>query len=462
MVFTSYDFITFIVLVFAAYWLLPWRTAQNVLLLGASYVFYGWVHPAWCALIAISTVVDYLCALGMRRTPAWRGRLLVISLVCNLGMLGFFKYFNFFADNVVAALHALGVAADPVALQIVLPAGISFYTFQTLSYTIDVWRGQMEPRRNFIDFALFVSFFPQLVAGPVERAKRFLPQIEAPRRFNWHVFASAWPLLVSGFLKKLVIADNIASYANRVYLLDEPSWWLLLAGTLAFTLQILADFSAYTDIARGSARLLGFDLMRNFNSPYLAVSPSDFWRRWHISFSSWIRDYLYIPLGGSRVTSRWRYLLVLLGAMGLSGLWHGAAWHFVAWGVFHALLLFAYRSVGCAGHWSPTGRLRTVAAVVLMFGFTVIGWMIFRCPSLGWLLDTLRRGDIGLSGDSLIVGAVILLMVLVYALPMVVLLLLEHRWPHARWAHALFYGFALVAIVLLSPDTHANFIYFQF
>ena len=455
-------------LVFAVYWLLPWRSAQNALLLVASYIFYGWIHPAWCALIAISTVVDYCCALGMERTatgersPAMRKRLLWISLVCNLGMLGFFKYFNFFAANVVAALQSLGVAADPVMLQIVLPAGISFYTFQTLSYTIDVYRGQMHARRNFLDFALFVSFFPQLVAGPVERAKRFLPQIESRRVWNWHVFVAAWPLLVSGFLTKLVIADNVAVYANRVFMLQEPSWALLAAGTLAFAVQILADFSAYTDIARGSARLLGFDLMRNFDSPYLAVSPSDFWRRWHISFSSWIRDYLYIPLGGSRVRTRLGTLLVLLGAMGLSGLWHGAAWNFVAWGVFHALLLFAYRTAGMSGHWRPHGIWRTAGAVVLMFSFTLIGWAIFRCSSMSWLLNAVLHADPGLSGDSLIVSTVIVLMTLLWSLPLVVLLVLDRAWPHARWAHTLFFGFALVAIVMLSPDTRQNFIYFQF
>ena len=304
MIFTSQEYLVFLAIIFGLYWTVAHKTLQNVLLLAASYLFYGWIHPWFCILIAFSTCVDYACGLGMKRTPLRRGPLLAVSLVANLGMLGIFKYFNFFTENVIAALDRIGVAAEPITVSVFLPVGISFYTFQTLSYTIDIYRGRCRVRTNFIDFALFVAFFPQLVAGPIERAQRFLPQIERRRAWNSERFWAAWPLLVRGYLKKVVIADNVAVLADQVYLLDRPSFFVLAVGTVAFAVQIYCDFSAYTDIARGSAKLIGFDLVENFNSPYLALSPSDFWRRWHISFSSWIRDYLYIGMGGSRVASR--------------------------------------------------------------------------------------------------------------------------------------------------------------
>jgi alginate O-acetyltransferase complex protein AlgI len=347
--FTSVEYLILLATVFVLYWTIRVRTVQNALLLATSYVFYGWVHPWFCILIAASTVADYFFARAIRAQPS-RARLwLGASLVFNLGLLGFYKYFDFFAANVHAALTEVGIPSDPVVLGVLLPVGISFYTFQTLSYTIDVYRGELEPRRSFLDFALFVSFFPQLVAGPIERARNFLPQVERARRFRWDLFASAWPLLVSGYFKKMVVADNVASSSDLVFALESPSFTVLLAGTIAFAAQIACDFSGYTDIARGSARLLGFELIRNFNLPYLAISPSDFWRRWHISFSSWIRDYLYIPLGGSKAGGKLRLLLVLLASMGLSGLWHGAAWNFVLWGVFHAVVLFLYHAHGLRG-----------------------------------------------------------------------------------------------------------------
>ena len=224
-------------------------------------------------------MVDYFSGLGMARFAKRKKLFLIISLICNLGMLGFFKYFNFFVESVHEAAMSMGLHFSPIELRIFLPVGISFYTFQTLSYTIDVYRGKLKPRNNFFDFALFVSFFPQLVAGPIERATRLLPQVEKNRRWNNDFFLSAWPLMIRGYLKKLVIADNVAVYVNQIFMLEEPTILLLLAGSLAFAVQIYADFSAYTDIARASARLLGFDLMKNFKSPYLAVSPSDFWRR---------------------------------------------------------------------------------------------------------------------------------------------------------------------------------------
>ena len=462
MIFTSFTYLYFVALVFAAYWLVRRRAAQNVLLLVASYTFYGWVHPWFSLLIGFSTLVDYFCGLGMERFPDRKRSLLVASLVANLGLLGTFKYFNFFAENWQAALERLGFESHPTTLLIFLPVGISFYTFQSLSYTFDIYRGEMQARRRFVDFALFVSFFPQLVAGPIERARRFLPQIEANRVWDREIFASAFPLLLRGYVKKLVVADNVAIYADQVFALERPSALLLAVGTLAFAIQIYADFSAYTDIARGSARLLGFQLSVNFRSPYTAVTPSDFWRRWHISFSSWITDYLYIPLGGSRVRGAHRELSVLLLTMGLSGLWHGAAWNFVAWGVFHALLLFAYRKLGFGAGWQPAGPTQRAAAMATMFSATLIGWMFFRAPSLGWLAGALGGLSTGLAADSLLVAAVVMALITFYSFPLLVMRWLDQRRGAGGLFEAALVGAALVVLAIFAREETKEFIYFQF
>ena len=463
MLFTSIDYLIFLTALFAVYWLVRIKHWQNLILLAGSYFFYGYIHPWFCLLIAFSTVLDYSCGLGMIRWPRWKRGFLILSLVGNLGMLGTFKYFNFFAENVQTALSGLGFEFHPMTFEIFLPVGISFYTFQTLSYTIDIYRGNFKPRTNFIDFAVFVSLFPQLVAGPVERAVRLLPQIESPRRWNWDLFASAWPLLIRGYMKKMVIADNVAIYVDKIFMLEHPTLLLLAVGSLAFAVQIYADFSGYTDIARGSAKLIGFNLMENFRSPYLAISPSDFWRRWHISFSSWIRDYLYIPLGGSRLAGRWRFALVLLTTMGLAGLWHGAAWNFVAWGIFHGTLVYAYHLLGMGGRWEPRHWQKKIVAWITMSFWTLIGWLLFRAPSLKWLLESLRgSADWNIDGQATTVAIVVLGLVGVYPIPLLVLLLLDRLTVKHAWAYALFYGLAVCAIFIFSRPGGQDFIYFQF
>lgn len=462
MVFTSFIYLYFFAIVFSVYWLLRVKRFQNPFLLVASYLFYGFIHPWFCILIAVSTVVDYVCGRGMEERPNRKRLFLIVSLLCNLGMLGFFKYFNFFAENVQSLIGSLGFQASPLTLKIFLPVGISFYTFQTLSYTIDIYRGKLKARRNFVDFALFVSLFPQLVAGPIERATRLLPQIETDRKWDWDRFSSAWPLIIGGFLKKLVIADNVAPFADKIFSLSEPSGFLLAAGTIAFSVQIYADFSAYTDIARGSARLLGFDLMKNFKSPYLSISPSDFWRRWHISFSSWIRDYLYIPLGGSKVDTRIKFAAVVLVSMGLSGLWHGAAWNFIAWGVYHAVLIYAYYCLGMGGKWRPVGKVKTFAAWLVMTVLVMVGWMIFRASSLGWLINAISNATSGFSGDSFIVSVTVLLFVLIYSMPLFVLMCIERMRLKKTVAEAIVCGLAIIAIMVFARDAGQDFIYFQF
>ncbi len=462
MIFTSFTYLHFFLLIFTAYWLVRRLLPQNILLLAGSYLFYGWVTPWFCLLIGFSTVVDYFCGLGMRRNPARKKIFLITSLFSNLGLLGVFKYFNFFADSVSNALAAIGLNADPVTLQIILPVGISFYTFQTLSYTIDIYRDECEPRTNFIDFAVFVSFFPQLVAGPIERAKRFLPQVEAPRYWKWSNLDEAWPLIVRGYLKKLVVADNVAVLSDKIFMLESPSLLMILAGSLAFAVQIYADFSAYTDIARGSARLLGFQLIENFKSPYLAISPSDFWRRWHISFSSWIRDYLYISLGGSRVGTGARFLLLLMVSMGLSGLWHGASWHFVIWGLYHGILVFAYHRLGLGGRWRPEGPIKTAVAWTVMFGFTLFGWVLFRVPDMGWFFSAFGSASAGFQGDLLVSAVSVIAATLVYSIPLFGLMALDRINVGGRLVHSLVYGVAIAAILTLAESQGQDFIYFQF
>jgi alginate O-acetyltransferase complex protein AlgI len=268
---------------------------------------------------------------------------------------------------------------------------------------------------------------------------------------------------VRGYLKKLVIADNVAVYVNKIFMLENPSLLLLSVGSLTFAVQIFADFSAYTDIARASARLLGFDLVENFKSPYLALSPSDFWRRWHISFSSWIRDYLYIPLGGSRVTKKLKFALVLLASLGLSGLWHGASWHFVVWGVYHAALVFGYHQLGFSGRWRPKTLPGVVGAWTVMFCFTIIGWAIFRASSMGWLIGVFGKGfSFGFGGDSLTVSMIVLLSTAFYSLPLLVLAFVERLKLNDRAIGGLVYGMAIVMMIIFFRDVQQDFIYFQF
>lgn len=474
MIFTSPAFFILFAVVFPLYWMARNRGVQNGLLLVASYVFYGWVHPWFCILLASSTVVDYFCGLAMgerpsdgasgdRGGPQPRRRLwLTLSLAFNLGVLGTFKYFDFFAQSIASAARSFGFELGWTELNLFLPVGLSFYTFQSLSYTIDIYRGQLRPRRSFLDFAVFVSFFPQLVAGPIERASRFLPQVESRRAWDWGTVFPALQLIAGGYLKKIVVADNVGPYVDEVFSLQEPTLLMLAAGSFGFAVQIYADFSAYTDIARGLARLIGFDLVINFRSPYLAISPSDFWRRWHISFSSWIRDYLYIPLGGSKQGGPLRFFWTLLASLGLSGLWHGAAWHFVLWGVYHAVVVFGYHQLGLGGRWRPAGALRAAAAWAVMFCITLAGWLIFRTDDMGWLMDAVLRFDVGLGVDHRSAALYLMGLILLYSLPLWALGAVERlpqRWVAVRSG---FMAAAVVCMLVFGRSEPADFIYFQF
>ena len=472
MLFHSLDYLVFLAAVLALYWALP-RRGQNLLLLLASVIFYGYVHHWFLALLATSTVVDYGYGRLIAERPGRRRLWLALSVSTNLGMLATFKYFNFFIENIDALCRSLGLALDGPTLGLVLPVGISFYTFQTLGYTIDVYRGRVEARRDLLDYAVFVGFFPQLVAGPIERAARMLPQIEARRHFDPVQFREGLLLMVWGFFKKLVIADNVGLTADRVFNLADPGWPLLWVGVLAFGVQILADFSAYTDIARGTARLLGFELSENFDHPYLSRGPSEFWRRWHLSLSNWFRDYVYLPLGGSRV-GRLRWALNIVAVFALSGLWHGASWNFVGWGLFWALLILAARPLHHAlpAHWRSAAWLAPLR-VALTFVLTHVGWLIFRESDGAWLVHHLTLSPLQASAEDWRFAAFLGIHLLVCAAPLMIhtaaaALLRRGARPGVRsedraLALRSIAAFCLfVGILVLGSDRGPDFIYFQF
>ena len=470
MIFHSLDFLVFFLLVVAAYWGLGHR-AQNVLLLAASYFFYGYVHPWFLILIGTSTVIDYASARGMERRPDRRRWFMAASIVSNFGMLGFFKYFNFFLDNVHAVLAAAGADVALPTLRVLLPVGISFYTFQAMSYTVDVFRGELRARRSLLDVAVFISFFPHLVAGPIQRASFLLPQVEGGRRFSIEKASSGFTLMVWGFFKKLVIADNVGVIANKVFALSDPSFEVLWAGVFAFAIQIYADFSAYTDIARGSSRWLGFELTENFDHPYLARTPADFWRRWNISLSSWFRDYVYIPLGGSRATG-WLWARNVLVTFLLSGLWHGASWNYVLWGLYHGLLLVitrAHRILRPAA--KPVHAWMQVPQTVGMFALTLAGWLLFRETELSAIVRDLRLVPWHSTPLDRQAGLYLFLLAFGYSIPLWVqsLWIEVHRGEPARVPpsvalafRAIACGAAFAAILVLRSRTSLDFIYFQF
>jgi len=344
MLFHSFRFLIFFPCVFFLYYLLPFRF-RNYMLLAASYYFYMCWKPEFIVLILISTAIDYFCGLGIakfRKSKRVSRALLSVSMCMNLGLLFFFKYMNFFGETLTAVCRSISIPFSAPTLDLILPVGISFYTFQTMSYTIDIYRGRMKPEQNFITFALYVSFFPQLVAGPIEKAANLLPQLRQSHPFSYDNATYGLKLMAWGFFKKLVIADRLAAllvdpvYQNTYHYYGG----VFLLSSAAFALQIYCDFSGYSDIARGCAKTMGIDLMVNFKAPYLSASIREFWQRWHISLTSWFREYVYIPLGGNR-KGPWKKVLFVTITFFLSGLWHGAGWNFVVWGLLHAVYLNA-------------------------------------------------------------------------------------------------------------------------
>jgi alginate O-acetyltransferase complex protein AlgI len=471
LIFHSLEYLIFLPLVLIVYWMLD-RKRQVLFLIAVSYFFYGYIHPWFLYLILTSTVVDYFCGLAMERHPEHKQAALLASLTVNLGLLGYFKYFGFFVDNVAELFIIMGLPGFTNNLDIYLPVGISFYTFQTMSYTIDIYRGQLKPRKNFFDFALFVSFFPQLVAGPIERAVNFLPQVERTRSLSIADVQSALFLLLWGFFKKMVIADNVAFIVNRLFSIEETSFALVWVGAFAFGVQVFADFSAYTDIARGSARLLGFNLSQNFDHPYISASPTEFWKRWHISLSSWIHDYVFLPLALSRRlrTATAGLVISLLITFFLNGLWHGAGWNFILWGLYHAALILIY---GWAKSVTPESIrdhpwLKPLQ-ILLMFVLIHLGYIIFREWELAYIWRDLTLSPFVNSEIQIQTALFLFGKTLFYSLPLWMHTLFvhvqgrfftEHQW--AMTALQTVVSMVLFFSILVLRGDSVDFIYFQF
>lgn len=467
-----FGFITIVLLIYPRLHL----RGQNIFLLASSYSFYGYWDWRFLFLLFTSTAVDFWAANSIQRSEDIRHRrlFLLASIAVNLGILGFFKYYNFFLDSAVSVLGYMGLKANTPVLKIVLPIGISFYTFKTMAYTIDVYRRNIAPTNHFIEYALFVSFFPQLLAGPIDKAKKFLPQISAPRSITRAKILTGLNLILVGYFKKVAIADTLAPIADNIF--GDPggmSSGQLWTGVYAYTFQIYGDFSGYTDIARGISLLLGFETIENFNAPYLSRNITEFWRRWHISLSTWFRDYVYIPLGGNRC-GRARMHGNLIFTMLLCGLWHGAAWTFVLWGALHGVYLILHRMVKGEGgrgfSWLLSLPLwaKDLAKIFLTFHVVALTWILFRASNFEIVLQYFQ----GLFGFGLFTGLsipVLFACSLLIALDAVRVHLASNTWLSdrqnfsvVRYAVA---GVMLVSVIAASIGhlgTVTPFIYFQF
>ena len=479
MLFNSIEFLFFLPAVFVAYWLvMKDGKCKNLFIVAASYVFYGWWDWRFLLLMAFTTYCSYLSGVLLERYDASRPKrrwICASNIVLNLLVLSYFKYCNFFGENFAALFRLLGWEVDWVTRDILLPVGISFYTFQALSYTIDVYRRKMEPTHDVVAFFAFISFFPQLVAGPIERATHLLPQFLTPRKFDYAAAVDGMRQILWGLFKKMVVADNCADAVNQVFAgYQTADGMQLFLGALFFTFQIYGDFSGYSDIAIGTARLFGVDLMRNFNYPYFSRDIAEFWRRWHISLTTWFRDYIYIPLGGSRC-ARWKVMRNTAVIFLVSGFWHGANWTYVCWGAYHALLFFPLlysrknrKHLGgvAEGRILPTAKeaLQMMATFLLV----VIGWVIFRAETIGQAWEYVARMfthftlKLPAHGNDPLIYIGILLVVEWLQRDKQHGLQIAHRgvFKHraVRW---LFYYTVFIATYLLAGK-QAEFIYFQF
>lgn len=481
MLFNSIDFAIFLPIVFILYWFATNKNLklQNLLIVAASYLFYGWWDWRFLSLILFSTFVDYSVGLGLLKqvNQTKRKILLWTSILVNLGFLGFFKYYNFFLDNFITAFSFFGTEIQANSLNIILPVGISFYTFQTLSYSIDVYKRKLEPTKDFIAFSAFVSFFPQLVAGPIERATHLLPQFYTKRTFDYSKAVDGMRQILWGLFKKIVIADNCAEYANLIFNNSaDYSGSTLVLGALFFTFQIYGDFSGYSDIAIGTSRLFGFDLMRNFNFPYFSRDIAEFWRRWHISLSTWFRDYLYIPLGGSR-GGTWMKVRNTFIIFIVSGFWHGANWTFVVWGALNAIyflpLLLSNKNrthldVVAQGKFFPS--INEVLKLLITFSLTVFAWIFFRAENIThavqYIADIFKH-----PGSFLLLGIYWkykTLIFLIFVFILVEWLGREGQYALAhlgrKWKRPIRYAmyYAIIIAIFWFGGKEQQFIYFQF
>lgn len=478
MLFNSLDFALFFVVVFACYWMLQRRLFwQNALLLSSSYFFYACWDWKFLFLLVFSTLLDYFSGILIERSTHRKTRLfwLWLSIGCNLGFLGFFKYYNFFISSFQELLSNFGLHASTWTLQIILPVGISFYTFHGLSYVIDVYKKRIIAERNFVDYGLFVSYFPLLVAGPIERATHLLPQLKQKRTFDYQKGVDGLRQILWGLFKKIVIADNCAIYANEIFNnSDHYSGSTLVMGALFFTFQIYGDFSGYSDIALGTSRLLGIELLKNFSFPYFSRDIAEFWRRWHISLSSWFKDYVYIPLGGSK-GGKWTQIKNTFIVFLLSGFWHGANWTFIAWGFLNALyflpllLLNKNRNhieIVAKNRIFPNGK--ELFQICCTFGLTVFAWIFFRADNLSHAFNYIE----GIFQPTLLKMPKVRPTYLITLL----FLFLSIEWSGRNQNYAIekmffkktkfvrwgFYIFLLALTFIFSATEEQPFIYFQF
>lgn len=475
MLFNSIDFAMFLPIVFIIYWLLKQNVkTQNLLILFASYLFYGWWDWRFLSLIAFSTLVDYVVGIQINKTDKRRQRRtwLQVSLLVNLGFLGLFKYYNFFADNLIETFRLFGHPLNIRSLNIILPVGISFYTFQTLSYSIDVYRRKLEPTKDFIAFASYVSFFPQLVAGPIERATNLLSQFYHKREFNYSNASNGLRQILWGLFKKIAIADNCANLVNPIfenYQNEHPI--VLVLGAVLFAFQIYGDFSGYSDMAIGISKLFGFKLMTNFRVPYFSRDIAEFWRRWHISLSTWFRDYLYFPLGGSRcgIARGVRNTFIIFI---VSGFWHGANWTFIAWGALNAMFflpLFLTKrnrnnlATVAEGKFLPS--IVDILKMSLTFSLTCFAWIFFRAESIAhayqYITGIVTQTNLSIQLPNLSIALPLLLLVLIEWLHREKEFIFEN-WKapiYIRWSLYLFIG---TLTLLYAPKEPQSFIYFQF
>jgi alginate O-acetyltransferase complex protein AlgI len=479
MLFNSLDFAFFIPIVFFLYWFVTQKKLkfQNALIVLASYVFYGWWDWRFLSLIIFSTIIDYVISQKLRAEDQKSKRILLLwtSIIVNLGFLGFFKYYNFFLENFVDAFSLFGMQINANSLNIILPVGISFYTFQTLSYTIDVYRKKLEPTKDFMAFSAFVCFFPQLVAGPIERATNLLPQFYKKRTFEYHKAVDGMRQILWGLFKKVVIADNCAEFANQIFNNSaDMNGSTLVLGAIFFTFQIYGDFSGYSDIAIGTSRLFGFDLKQNFATPYFSRDIAEFWRRWHISLSTWFRDYLYIPLGGSR-GGTWMKVRNTFAIFLVSGFWHGANWTFIIWGALNAFYFLPLlltnnnrKNLGVVAEGEFLPSLRELFAMFTTFTLTIFAWIFFRAENLthaiNYLSTIFSKSLFTIPYYSGAKTPLILVLILVCVEWMARsqkfgLENLSSCNVAVRW---LIYIVLIMSFLYLSPQKESPFIYFQF
>lgn len=477
MLFNSIVFAIFLPVVFFLYWAFSkkGRSIQNFILLISSYVFYGWWDYRFLFLLAFSTFLDYFSGLKIDQAQNQRTKKtwLFLSVFINLSFLGFFKYYNFFADSFAGMLSSAGVQTNVWTLNIILPVGISFYTFHGLSYVYDIYNGKCKPTKNFVEYSLFVSFFPLLVAGPIERATHLLPQIQEPRTFNYQKAIDGLRQILWGLFKKVVIADNCAEVANQIF--NHPADYrgsTLLYGAILFSFQIYCDFSGYSDIALGTARLFGFELIRNFSYPYFSRNIAEFWRRWHISLSTWFRDYVYIPMGGSR-GSKWQSIRNTLFMFVISGFWHGANWTFLAWGLFNGLLflplLLSGKNKKHADQVAAGGRLPSLKEAIQMLGtflLITLAWVLFRARTIRQAWEYFKRMFSGsFFTQPELFNNLIFKMVLILIVVEWIQRSKQHglqidniRYPAVRWGMYI----TLMYFICYFAGEQQGFIYFQF